>query len=127
MSREEGSIVASFFCDQSEKQRRSLLGLLQVIIFQIIEANRDLAVHLLSDSRKATEAGKLQSDPEATLKVQVLWDALQAMAKQIPGGSIFIIIFGLEQLSEEALDDFFTYMEELAEAPLIQERTRLCR
>ncbi|KAH4059332.1 hypothetical protein HBI25_106250 [Parastagonospora nodorum] len=121
MSREEGSIVASFFCDQSEKQRRSLLGLLEVIIFQILEANRDLAVHLLSDSRKAKEAGKLQFDPEATLKVQVLWDALQAMAKQIPGGSIFIIIFGLDQLSEDALDDFFTYMEELAEAPLMQE------
>jgi ankyrin repeat protein len=120
-SHEEGSIVSSFYCDQSEKQRRSLLGLLQVIVFQIIEANRDLAVHLLTDSKKAKEAGKQQFDPEATLKVQVLWEALQSMAKHIAGGNIYIIIFGLEQLSEDALDEFFTYMEELAEAPLMQE------
>ncbi|KAL5117035.1 hypothetical protein ACEQ8H_005122 [Pleosporales sp. CAS-2024a] len=114
---EAGSIVASFYCDQSEKQRRSLVGLLQIIIYQVIEANPDLAVHLLSDSKK----GKQQFDPEASLKVQVLWDALLAMAKHITGGSIYIIIFGLEQLADDALDTFFEHMEELADAPLMQE------
>lgn len=123
MAHEDGSIVTSFYCDQSEKQRRSLLGLFQVIVFQVIEANRDLAVHLLSDSnsKKTKEAGKAQFDPETTLKVQVLWDALQSMARQIPEGSLYIIIFGLEQLSEDALNEFLSYLEELSEAPLMQE------
>jgi ankyrin repeat protein len=123
IARENGSIVTSFYCDQSEQQRRSLLGLLQVIIFQIIEANRDLAVHLLSDSnsKKTKEAGKAHFDPETTLKVQVLWDALQSMARQISGGTLYIIVFGLEQLSEDALNDFLKLLEELDEAPQMQE------
>jgi ankyrin repeat protein len=119
---EDGSVVVSFYCDQSEKLRRSLLGLLQLVVYQVIENNRDLAVHLLSDSKKAKEVGKQEFDPEATLKEQVLWDALQSMAKYLPNRTIYIIVYGLEQLSEEALDDFLLYMKLISDAsPLMDE------
>tara|TARA_R110002003_G_scaffold251_3_gene17788 strand:+ start:32749 stop:35832 length:3084 start_codon:yes stop_codon:yes gene_type:complete len=119
-TREGSSVVASFYCDQSDKQRRSLKGLLQMVVRQVISANRDLARHLLSDLKRSKDAGKQDFDPDVTLKVQVLWDTLQTMAKDIPGG-LYIIIYGLEQLSEDAqdsLDDFLTYMRELPEGTL---------
>jgi ankyrin repeat protein len=126
MAREDGSIVTSFYCDQSEQQRRSLLGLLQLIVYQVIDANRDLAEQLRSDSKKVKEAGKQGFDAEATLKVQVLWDALQSMAKCLPGGTIYVIIYGLEQLSPDALDDFLTYMNGVLDIPsLAHERVEI--
>jgi ankyrin repeat protein len=119
---EDGSVVVSFYCDQSEKLRRSLLGLLQLVVYQVIENNRDLAVHLLSDSKKAKEVGKQEFNPEATLREQVLWDALQSMAKYLPNRTIYIIVYGLEQLSEDALDDFLLYMKLISDAsPLMDE------
>ncbi|OAL01005.1 hypothetical protein IQ06DRAFT_135871 [Phaeosphaeriaceae sp. SRC1lsM3a] len=120
-SDDSSSIVASFFCDQ--KQRRSFLGLLQLVLLQIIEANQDFATHLLSDSKKAKAAGKQEFDSEAISKVQVLWDALQAMAKKLPNGHyIYIVVFGLEQLSKESLDEFLTYIKEFNDAsPLMDE------
>ncbi|KAH7378338.1 hypothetical protein BKA66DRAFT_149684, partial [Pyrenochaeta sp. MPI-SDFR-AT-0127] len=62
-SREHGSIVTSFFCDQSDKQRRSMKGLLQLVVRQIIDMDQDLARHLLSDSTKSKDAGKQEFDP----------------------------------------------------------------
>jgi ankyrin repeat protein len=116
---QDGSIVTSFYCDEKgETQSRSVLGLLHLIIYQIIKSNRDLALHLLSDSRKAKE----RFNPEATLKVQVLWDALKSMAKYLSSGSIHIIIYGLEQLLPDALDEFLSYLTELSDAsPLMDE------
>ncbi|CAO2653999.1 Nn.00g107320.m01.CDS01 [Neocucurbitaria sp. VM-36] len=112
-SREHGSIVTSFFCDQSDKQRRSLKGLLQMVVRQIIDLDQDLARHLLSDSTKSKDAGKQDFDAEETLRIPALWDALHKMAKDLPGGSVFIVLYGLEQLSEESLPVFLQYMKEL--------------
>jgi ankyrin repeat protein len=118
-----GSIVTSFYCDEKgEVQSRSVLGLLQLIIYQIIRSNRDLAVHLLSDSKKGKESRKQGFNADATLRVQVLWDALQSMAKYLSSGSIYIIIYGLEQLLPDALDEFLSYLTELSDAsPLMDE------
>jgi ankyrin repeat protein len=122
-SSENGSIVTSFYCDEKgEVQSRSFLGLLHLIIWQIIKSNRDLAVHLLSDSKKAKQGGKQGFNPEETLRVQVLWDTLQSMAKYLSGGSIYIIVYGLEQLLPDALDEFLSYLTELSDAsPLMDE------
>ncbi|KAH7409913.1 ankyrin repeat-containing domain protein [Phaeosphaeria sp. MPI-PUGE-AT-0046c] len=119
-SKDSSSIVAAFFCDQ--KQRRSFLGLLQLVILQVIEANQDLAIHLLSDSKKAKAAGKQEFDPESITKVQVLWDALQAMAKKLTNAHIYIVVYGLEQLSKESLDEFLSYLKDFNDAsPLMDE------
>jgi ankyrin repeat protein len=120
---QDGSIVTSFYCDEKgEMQSRSVLGLLHLIIYQIIKSNRDLAVHLLSDSKKAKESRKQEFNPEVTLKVQVLWDALQSMAKYLSNGNIYIIIYGLEQLLPDALDEFLSYLTEFSDAsPLMDE------
>ncbi|KAJ4374896.1 hypothetical protein N0V83_001974 [Neocucurbitaria cava] len=111
-SHDHGSIVTSFFCDQSDKQRRSLKGLLQMVVRQIIDLDQDLARHLLSDLTKSKDAGKQDFDPEETLKIPALWDALHKIAKDLPGGSVFIVIYGLEQLSKDSLDVFLQYMKE---------------
>lgn len=109
-SREHGSIITSFFCDQSDKQRRSMKGLLQLIVRQIIDIDQDLALHLLSDTKKK-EGSKQDFDPEETLKIPVLWDALHRMARDLPGGTLYIVIYGLEQLSEDDLEIFLQYMK----------------
>lgn len=119
-SETSNSIVVSYFCDQ--KQRRSFLGLLQLVILQVIEANQDLAIHLLSDSKKTKAAGKQEFDSEAISKVQVLWDALQAMAKKLNNAFIYIVVYGLEQLSKESLDEFLSYLKEFNDSsPLMDE------
>lgn len=117
-----GSIVTSFFCDQSDMQRRSFKGLLQMIIHQCIMHNQDLATHLLSESGTGTDIGKRGFYPEATLKTTVLWDALYAMAKDLPGvrisggdmrrSNIYVVIYGLDQLSQESLQEALSYFSE---------------
>lgn len=115
-SREHGSIVTSFFCDQSDKQRRSVKGLLQLVIRQIIDVDQNLARHLLSDSTKSKDAGKQEFDPEESLKLSALWNTLHEMARDLPSGSVYIVVYGLEQLSEESLDTFLQYMTEIEAA-----------
>lgn len=114
-TQDQGSIVASFFCDQSDENRRSLRGMLKILIRQIIDLNQDLAVHLLTDSKKAKSAGKQDFDPEGLSKVPTLWDALQSMAKDLPGGCIYIILYGLDQLAKESLGTFLEYMKEVSD------------
>ncbi|KAF1941638.1 ankyrin [Clathrospora elynae] len=111
-AREHGSIVTSFFCDQSDTMRRSLKGLLQMVVRQIIDFDQDLARHLLSDSRKSKGSEKQEYDPEETLKVPALWDALHKMARDLPGGSVYVTLYGLEQMAEESLSQFLLFMEE---------------
>ena len=111
-SRGHASIVTSFFCDQGDKQRRSFKGLLQMVVRQIIDLDQDLARHLLSDSTNSKDAGKQDFDPDETLRVPALWDALHNMAKDLPGGYVFVIVYGLEQLSKESLDAFLQYIME---------------
>jgi hypothetical protein len=113
-TKEAGSIVASFFCDQSDKSRASLRSMLKLLIRQIIDANQDLAVHLLTDSKKAKSAGKQDYDPEALNKIPALWDALQSMAKDVVDGRIHIVIYGIDQLSKESLQQLLEYMRELS-------------
>ncbi|KAH8727742.1 ankyrin repeat-containing domain protein [Phaeosphaeriaceae sp. PMI808] len=110
------SIVTSFYCDQSDKMRRSLSGLLQMVVRQIIEQNQDLAEHLLSDSKKNKEPGKQEFDPESITKVHVLWDALQTMANHLPSGSIYVVVYAFEQLADDSLETFLGYMRELSNA-----------
>lgn len=113
-SKEQGSIVASFFCDQSDENRRSLRGILRILIRQIIDLNQDLAVHLLTDSKKTKGAGRQDFDPESLSKVSVLWEALQTMAKDLTGGCIYVILYGIDQLSKESLG---ALLENMSEAP----------
>ncbi|KAF2677393.1 ankyrin [Lentithecium fluviatile CBS 122367] len=112
-TKESGSIVASFFCDQSDESRRSLRSMLKLLIRQIIDANQDLAVHLLTDSKKTKNAGKQDYDPEALNKIPVLWEALQSMAKEVLGGCIHVVLYGIDQLSGESLEQFLQYMKEM--------------
>lgn len=112
-TRDQGSIVTSFFCDQSDENRRSLKGLLRLLIRQIIDLNQDLAVHLLTDSRKGKKPGSQQFDAESFSKVPFLWEALQTMAKDLASGSIFIVLYGLEQLSAESLSEFLGLIKDI--------------
>jgi hypothetical protein len=109
----EESMVTSFFCDQSDENRRSLQAMLRLLIRQVIETDQDLAVKLLTDSKKSKSVTKQDYDPDALQKVSVLWDALQAMAKEITGGCIYVVLHGIDQLSAESLEQFLQYMKEL--------------
>jgi hypothetical protein len=112
-TKEPGSIVASFYCDQSDENRRSLRSMLKLLVRQIIDANQDLAVHLLTDSKKTKSASKQDFDVEALNKIPVLWDALQSMAKDVLGGCIYLVIYGIDQLSKESLGQFLHHMKEI--------------
>ena len=114
-SREDDSIIVSFFCDESDRQRRSLRGLLQMIVRQIIDLDQDLARHILSDSRKGKDAGMQDFDPEESLKVPALWDALHRMTNDMITGKLYVIVYGLEQLAEDSLIDFLHYISEYPE------------
>ena len=111
--KEPTSIVASFFCDQSDESRRSLRSTLKLLIRQIIDASQDLAVHLLTDSKKGKSAGKQDYDPEALNKIPALWEALQSMARDVLGGRIYVVIYGIDQLSKESLEQFLEHMKEI--------------
>lgn len=113
-SRASEHIVASFYCHQSEKQRRSLLGLLQLIVRQVIDANQDLAIHLLSDNN-SRDAGKQAFDADAILKERILWDALLSMASDLGGETIYVVVYGIEQLSEESLPRFLELIKEFSD------------
>lgn len=111
-TKEDESIISSFFCDQSDEHRRSLRGMLKILIRQIIDRNQDLAVHLLTDARKGKGSGKQDFDPEALNKIPVLWDALRAMASSLPNGTVYVILYGIDQLSEDSLEQFQQYLKD---------------
>jgi len=111
--KEPNSIVASFFCDGSDENRRSLRSMLKLLVRQIIDANQDLAVHLLTDSKKSKSASKQDYDSEALNKIPVLWDVLQSMAKDVLGGHIYLVIYGIDQLSKDSLTQFLEHMKEI--------------
>ncbi|KAF2732598.1 hypothetical protein EJ04DRAFT_306080 [Polyplosphaeria fusca] len=106
------SLTASFFCDQNDENRRTLQGLLKIVIRQVINANQDMAVHLLTDSKKGKAGASQEFDPETFSKTSVLWNALQAMARGLASGSIYIVIYGLDQLSSEALAELFLLIKD---------------
>ncbi|KAI4644465.1 hypothetical protein J4E93_006368 [Alternaria ventricosa] len=109
------SMIISFFCDQGDTMRRSLKGLLQMAVRQMIDMDQDLARHLLSDSRSSKDAGKQSFDTEEILKVPALWIALHKMARDLPNTKIYIVVYGVEQLAEESLEQFLRYMSETLE------------
>ncbi|KAH7115871.1 ankyrin repeat-containing domain protein [Dendryphion nanum] len=121
-----GSIVASFFCDQGDENRRSLSGLLKMIVRQIIDANQDLCQHLLTDAKKKGKVGSQEYDADSLSKVPVLWEALLNMAKDLTTGSVYIVLYGLEQLSKDALAEFVpllasaTVPEDESDSPTIK-------
>ncbi|KAF2867482.1 ankyrin repeat-containing domain protein [Massariosphaeria phaeospora] len=111
---EQGSVVASFFCDQGDEHRRSLEKMLKLLIRQVIDLNQDLAEHLLTDAKRGKSTGKQAFDEEYLSKISTLWDALQNMAKSLSEGFMYIIIYGLEQLSKESLTEFLRCIQDLA-------------
>ncbi|KAF2492921.1 hypothetical protein BU16DRAFT_93807 [Lophium mytilinum] len=115
-SDEAGPIVASFFCDQGDEKRRTLLGLLKLIVRQIIDRNQDLAVHLLTDSKKGKKGSAQDFDNESLSKVSFLWDGLQAMARDLSFGCIYIIIYGLDLLSQDSLAEFLQFTDDISAA-----------
>lgn len=112
-TKEESTIVASFFCEQSDENRRSLRSMLKLLIRQIIDIKQDLAVHLLTDSKSKKKGGKQDFDPEALNKIPVLWEALQSMAKDLAGGCINLVIYGIDQLSKDSLVQFLEYIKDM--------------
>lgn len=106
------SMIISFFCDQGDTMRRSLKGLLQMAVRQMIDLDQDLARHLLSDSRSSKDAGKQSFDTEEILKVPALWVALHKMARDLSRTNVFVVVYGVEQLAEESLEQFLQYMTE---------------
>ncbi|KAJ5055220.1 ankyrin repeat-containing domain protein, partial [Bipolaris maydis] len=107
---DHNSLVASFYCDQSDRMRRTLKGLLQIIVRQLLDIDQDLARHLLLDSRGSRDVGSQIFDPEEMLKIPALWTALQKMAEDTRNSRIYIIVYGVEQLAEESLGHFLAYM-----------------
>ncbi|EUC49611.1 hypothetical protein COCMIDRAFT_33038 [Bipolaris oryzae ATCC 44560] len=89
------SLVVSFYCDQSDRMRRTLKGLLQIIIRQLLDIDQDLARHLLLDSQGSRDVANQIFDPEEMLKIPAL---------------IYIIVYGVEQLAEDSLEHFLAYM-----------------
>ncbi|KAF2652573.1 hypothetical protein K491DRAFT_558316, partial [Lophiostoma macrostomum CBS 122681] len=112
-TRDPNSIVTSFFCDQGDENRRTLKGLLKIVVRQVIDLRQNLAVHLLSDAGKGKKAGIQDFDVESFSRISVLWDAFQAMAKDLPSGCIYVIVYGVDQLSQESLKEFFQCLHEL--------------
>ncbi|KAL1794340.1 hypothetical protein ACET3X_007761 [Alternaria dauci] len=108
----DNSMIISFFCDQGDTMRRSLKGLLQMAVRQMIDLDQDLARHLLSDSRSSKDAGKQSFDTEEILKVPALWVALHKMAQDLSRANVFIVVYGVEQLAEESLVQFLQYITE---------------
>jgi ankyrin repeat protein len=112
-TKEQGDITVSFFCDQSDEIRRSLRGMLMLLIRQLIEFDQDLAVELLTDAKRGKNAGKQVFDPESLSKASALWDALHSMARKLGSGRIRVVVFGLEQLSQESIKEFADYMNDM--------------
>lgn len=111
-SLDHNSLVASFFCDQGDRMRRTLKGLLQIIIRQLLDLDQDLSRHLLLDSRgNFKDVGDQTFDPEEMLKIPALWTALKNMAQDLPRSTIYIIVYGIEQLAEDSLEQFLTHIE----------------
>jgi ankyrin repeat protein len=106
------TMIISFFCDQGDTMRRSLRGLLQMAVRQMIDLDQDLARHLLSDSRNSKDAGKQSFDSEEILKVPALWVALHKMARDLSHTKVFVVVYGMEQLAEDSLEQFLQYMTE---------------
>ncbi|ORY18174.1 hypothetical protein BCR34DRAFT_554346 [Clohesyomyces aquaticus] len=105
-TRQQGTIVTSFFCDQGDENRRSLRGLLKIIIRQVIDVSQDMASHLLTDSKKGKKTGTQDLDLDSLSKVSTLWDALHSMARDLPAGFLYVVVFGIEQLSKESLSEW---------------------
>jgi hypothetical protein len=105
------SLVASFFCDQSDGMRRTFKGMLQTIIRQLLDLDQDFARHLLLDSRVNRDAGNQTFDAEEMLKIPALWTALQKMAQDAQNSIVYIIVYGVEQLAKESLEQFLAYIE----------------
>lgn len=114
-----GTVVASFFCDQGDEMRRSLIGLLKLLVRQVINANRDMAVHLLSDSKKE-KRGNISSQAFDVSSVSTLWSSLQAMMKDPNFGPASFVIYGLEQLSKDSMKELFRYMKDSSAASLTE-------
>jgi ankyrin repeat protein len=129
-TKDENSIVASFFCDQGDETRRSLSSLLKLLIRQIIDLNQDLAFHLLTDATTSKKTGGQQFDPDLFSKPLFLWDALLKMARDLPSGCIYIVLYGVEQLASDSLRDLLQLLinmptfeagsDEQTESPSIQ-------
>ncbi|KAF2469238.1 uncharacterized protein BDR25DRAFT_394316 [Lindgomyces ingoldianus] len=110
---QQGAIITSFFCDQGDERRRSLRVLLKIVIQQVIDVSQNLAVYLLTDSKKGGKAATQELDIESLSKVPTLWDALQAMARDLPSGWLYIVVYGLERLSKESMAKFFELLKSL--------------
>ncbi|USP75075.1 hypothetical protein yc1106_02349 [Curvularia clavata] len=105
------SMVASFFCDQSDRMRRTLKGLLQTIVRQLLDSDQDLARHLLLDSQGSRDGGSQIFNAEETLKIPALWTALQKMSQDIRESTVYVVVHGVEQLAQDSLEQFLTYMQ----------------
>jgi ankyrin repeat protein len=112
-TKEQGDIAVSFFCDQSDEIRRSLRGMLMLLVRQLIEFDQDLAVELLTDTKKGKNAGKQEVDFESLYKASTLWDALHSMARKLSPGRIRVVVYGLEQLSQESMKEFAEYLNDM--------------
>lgn len=112
-TKHDSSVVASFFCDQGDENRRSLSSLLRLLIRQIIDINQNLASHLLTDERSSSRTGGQEYDPESFSKVPFLWDALLKMARDLPSGCMYVVLNGVEQLSSESLRDLLQILMDI--------------
>ncbi|PVH96489.1 ankyrin [Periconia macrospinosa] len=111
-SDEQESIVLSFFCAESDEYRRAFPSVLKLLIRQMIAADQDLAVHLLSDTKDSKKSGKQDFDKEALSKTAVLWDALQNMVASY-AGRVYILVYGVDELSEDSLEQFLGYLRDV--------------
>ncbi|KAF2004073.1 hypothetical protein P154DRAFT_588739 [Amniculicola lignicola CBS 123094] len=108
-----GPLVASFFCDQGDENRRTLKGLLKILIYQIIDRRQDLAEHLLTDSKKGSKVGSQEFDENSFTDTAFLWERLQTMVRRASPTKVYVVINGLEQLSGESLKEFFELLKDI--------------
>jgi ankyrin repeat protein len=121
------SMIISFFCDQGDTMRRSIKGLLQMAVRQMIDLDQDLARHLLTDSRSSKDAGKQNFDSEEILKVPALWVTLHKMARDLSNTHVYVVVYGVEQLAEESLEQFLQYMTETLDTEATTHNEEDCR
>jgi ankyrin repeat protein len=95
-----GTLLASYFCDNKDNRRNSLVALLRGLMYQVLRERPHLSSHFRAVYER--EEDRLFTSPNV---LQSLWRTLKAILASPGIDTVYIVVDALDELEEESIGD----------------------
>lgn len=125
--REDGTVLAYFFCDAQEKEKRQVLNVLKTLAWQLLKSKRHLSHYFFREEDKVKSSSTQNNPKDRSSKVpnqrakptdadyefdslDELWKCFKAALSDPSLGTVYFVVNGLDQIDTASRKEFLGFV-----------------